>query len=74
MPALAESYNNTYYRSIQRAPNLFDSKKHKTVWLALYADPELRKPKLKVGDQVRLSETQMQLRKDYLCKWTEELF
>ena len=48
LPALVESYNNTYQRSIQRAPNSINSENQDTVWLTLYADPELRKPKLKV--------------------------
>ena len=36
--------------------------------------PELRKPKLKVGDQVRLSMTRMRFGKGYLPGWTDELF
>ena len=74
LPALVESYNNTYHRSIRRAPNSVNSENQETVWLTLYADPELRKPKLKVGDQVRLSMTRMRFRKGYLPGWTDELF
>ena len=74
LPALVESYNNTYHRSIRRAPNLVNSENQETVWLTLYADPKLRKPKLKVGDQVRLSMTRMRFRKGYLPGWTHELF
>ena len=74
LPALVESYNNTYHRSIRRAPNSVNSENQEAVWLMLYADPELRKPKLKVGDQVRLSMTRMRFRKGYLPGWTDELF
>ena len=44
MPALVESYNNTYHRSIQCAPNSVNAENQETVWLTLYADSELRKP------------------------------
>ena len=74
LPALVESYNNTYHRSIRRVPNSVNSENQETVWLTLYADPELRKPKLKVGNQVRLSMTRMRFRKGYLPGWTENCF
>ena len=74
MPALVESYNNTYHRSIQRSPNSVNAENQETVWLTLYADPELRKLKFVVGNQVRLSMTRMRFRKDYLPGWTDELF
>ena len=41
LPALVESYNNTYHRSIRRAPNSVNSENQEKVWLTLYADPEL---------------------------------
>ena len=74
LPALVESYNNTSHRSIQCAPNSVNAENRESVWLTLYADPELRKPKLKVGDQIRLSMPQMHFRKSYLPGWTDELF
>ena len=74
MPTLFESYNNTYHRSIQRSPNSVNSHNQETVWHTLYAYTELRKPKLKVGDQVRLSMTRMRFLKGYLPGWTDELF
>ena len=74
LPALVESYNNTHHRSIGRAPNSVNAENQESVWLTLYADPKLRKPKLKVGDQVRLSISRMHFRKGYLPGWTEELF
>ena len=74
LPALVESYNNTHHRSIGRAPNSVNAKNQESVWLTLYADPELRKPKLKVGDQVRLSMSRMRFRKGYLPGWTNKLF
>ena len=74
LPALVESYNNTYHRVIGRAPNSVNAENQEAVWLTLYADPELRKPKLKVGDQVRLSMTRMRFRKGYLPGWTDNCF
>ena len=66
LPALVESYNNTHHQSIERFPNLVNAENQESVWLTLYADPELRKPKLKVGDQVHLSMSRMHFRKGYL--------
>ena len=74
MPALVESSNDSYHQSIQRAPNSVNSDNQETVWLTLYAESELRKPTLKVGDQVRLSTTQMQFYRGYLPGWTDEMF
>ena len=47
LPALVESYNNIYHRSIQGAPNSVNFENQELVWLTFYADPELRKVKLK---------------------------
>ena len=55
-------------------PNLVNAENQEAIWLTLYADPESRKPKLKVGNQVRLSMTRMRFRKGYLPGWTDELF
>ena len=74
LPALVESYNNTYNRSIQCAPNLVNSENQETVWLTLYADHEFRKPKLKVGDQVRRSMARIRFRKGYLPCWMDKFF
>ena len=74
LTVLVESYNNTYHRPIQHASNSVNSENQETVWLTLNADPELRKPKLKVGDQIRLSMTRMRFRKGYLPGWTDKLF
>ena len=70
LPALVESYNSTYRRAIRRAPNSVNTENQEAVWLTLYADPELRKPKLKVRDQVRLPMTRMRFCKGYLPEWT----
>ena len=66
LPALVESYNNTHHRFIGRATNSVNTKNQESVWLTLYAHPELQKPKLKVGDQVRLSISRMRFHKGYL--------
>ena len=74
LPALVESYNNTYYRAIGHAPNSVNAENQEAVWLTLYADPELKKT-IKVGDQVRLSMIKsIHFCKGYLPRWTNELF
>ena len=57
MPSLVESYNNTYHESTQRASNSVNSENQESVGLTFFADPELWKPKFKLGDQVRLPMT-----------------
>ena len=74
LPVLVESYNNTYHRAIGRVPNSVNAENQEAVWLTLYADPELKKPRLKVGNQVRLSMTRMRFSKGYVLEWTDELF
>ena len=60
--------------TIRRAPSLVNAENQETVWLTLYADSKLKKPKLKVGDQFRLSMKQMRFRKGYLPGRTDKLF
>ena len=70
LAVLVESYNNTH----RTCSEFSQCRKQESVWLTLYADPELRKPKLKVGDQVQLSMSQMRFCKGYLPGWTDKLF
>jgi len=72
LPALVKSYNETEHSSIKMAPSL----------VTIHNEPELRKrtvikkakPKLQVGDTVRISETRRVFKKGYLPSWTRELF
>ena len=72
LPALIESYNATVHRAIKMAPAL----------VTVHNEGELRKrevkvkakPKLQVGDWVRISETRRIFKKGFLPSWTRELF
>ena len=77
LPAVVRSYNNTFHRSIKRAPVDVNTKNQEDVWYQLYGGGEAktrRKPKLKVGDRVRISKTRRVFKKGYLPSWTRELF
>lgn len=74
LPSLVNAYNNTYHRSIKRAPNTVTAENQEEVWQTLYGQAELKTPKLKIGDTVRLSMTRMRFRKGYLPGWTDEIF
>lgn len=74
LPSLIKSYNNTYHSSIKRSPNSVDSSNLETVWQTLYSQPNQKKPKLQVGDRIRLSMSRARFRKSYWQGWTDELF
>lgn len=67
---LVKSYNDTEHRSIKMAPSR----------VTVHKESERRqravesKPKLSVGDWVRISESKRQFKKGYLPSWTRELF
>ncbi|KAL9977088.1 hypothetical protein ACROYT_G014457 [Oculina patagonica] len=73
---LVKSYNNSKHRSIGMTPNQVTAKNEKRVWLNLYGKKlkEWKKPKLKVGDRVRLNKKHRPFKKSYLPGWTEEVF
>lgn len=70
LPDLVKSYNDSKHSSIKMAPsrvtghNELERRQRATV----------SKPKLSVGDWVRISETKRQFKKGYLPSWTRELF
>ena len=75
LPKLVKSYNRTYHSSIKRSPISVNEQNQEQVWQTLYSEnKKVKKPKLKVNDQVRLSVTRQQFRKGYLPRWTEEIF
>ena len=51
-----------------------NSENQEKEWLTLYGDLKPKKPKLKIGDKVRLSKMRRSFSKGYLPGWTEELF
>ena len=74
LPLYLFSSNNSYHTSIKRASSTVNSKNQDDVWHALYSQPILKEPKLKVNNKARLSANQIQSRKGYLPGWTDEIF
>ena len=77
LPKLVEKYNTTYHRSIKTTPrdaSKLDNYKH--TFSALYSDMSklVTKPKLKVGDTVRITKKKTMFEKGFTSNWTEELF
>ena len=76
LPALVESYNNSYHRSIKMTPNQVNAQNEAEVRKRLYPPKESFRPrwKFEVGEQVRLCQARRSFKKGYLPNWTEELF
>ena len=70
---LVNAYNNSYHTLIKRAPSTINPENQKDVWHALYLQPILKEPKLKVNDKLRLFTNRIRFRKDYLPGWTDEI-
>ena len=73
---LVEGYNRSYHHSIKIAPNQVNQVNSSSVWKTLYGSKKqrLQRPRLKVGDRVRLNKKFKQFKKSYLPGWTEEVF
>ena len=74
---LVDSYNNTYHRSIGRAPATVSLLNVGTVRRKLYGgitSTVTKKFKFHVGDHVRLSLCKNLFKKGYKMNWTEEIF
>ena len=75
---ILEQYNNTKHSSIKMTPVEASKKKNENaVYYNMYGDMEQlsSKPKLKVGDKVRISKYKRKVfDKGYTPNWTEEIF
>ena len=74
---IVDSYNNTYHRSIGRAPATVSLLNVGQVRTNIYGKIERSKPKrfkFKVGDHVRLSLRERLFKKGYKMNWTEQIF
>jgi phosphoenolpyruvate synthase/pyruvate phosphate dikinase len=72
-----QSYNDTYHRSIGRAPSSVNDENQAAIHLRMYGGDDespVARPKLKVGDKVRISKARRVFDKSYLPNWTEEIF
>ena len=76
LPDLVYSYNHTVYRSIKKKPADVTVENEKQVWHTLYDDyDEVKHPKCKLGDQVRISKIKRTFEKGYLpCNFSKEIF
>jgi transposase InsO family protein len=79
LPHLVQSYNQSYHRSIGRAPQDVTPDNEVTVFERLFGtSPSVTVPKkggmLATGDWVRIGKTKRTFDKGYLPNWTTELF
>ena len=75
LPKLVESYNNTYHRSIGRAPNQVRKKDENEIWVKLYGDGSKGPTREnKKGQMVRVSKVKGVFEKGYIPNWSEEHF
>ena len=73
---LVDSYNNTYHRSIGRAPATVSLLNVGTVSRKLYSEMNSTAPKkfkFRVGDHVRLSLRKRLFKKGHKMNWTKEI-
>ena len=74
---IVHGYNNSYHRSIGRAPASVSLLNVGQVRRKLYGNSWTkpgRKFKFKLGDQVRISKSRCTFKKGYLPSWTQEIF
>ena len=74
LQTFVKSYNCSYHRSIQMAPDQVTEANSRQVYANLYKNKKVNKPTLKVGDRVRLNKKFRLFKKGYLPGWTEEVF
>lgn len=77
LQSIVKAYNNSYHRSIGRAPSTVNIYNQQRVKEYLYGDTRSGgkiKYKFKVGMKVRISKNKMTFEKGYRPNWTEEIF
>lgn len=74
---VVNSYNNGYHRTIKMAPSEVNDENILQVYRNIKESqriPKKKRPKLKVGDYVRLAKGKTEFQKSYLPGWTREVF
>ena len=74
---LVTDYNNTVHSSIKMTPvEASKSENESTVYKNLYPEKEkeIKKPKFKVGDRVRITKKKGKFEKGYTTRWRREIF
>lgn len=81
LQTFANSYNNTYHRSIKTTPAKVNNDNEGQVWFTQYVEPLLvqtkptnRKKIYHTGDLVRISHIRKTFEREYDTHWTGELF
>lgn len=75
---VVKSYNNSYHRTIKMAPSEVNDKNILQVYRNITESQKVpvksKRPKIKVGDYVRISKYKNVFAKGYAENWTEEIF
>ena len=75
---LISSYNNTRHRTIKIKPKDVTKENEKKILFNIYKKFQIktmrRKPKFKIGDEVRISKFKHTFEKGYTPNWTTEIF
>ena len=76
LPALVESYNKSFHRSIKTSPIEVTKYNENRIYKILYDDSKNYTPvfKFQTGEQVRITKYKTIFDKGYEPKWTEEIF
>jgi len=76
LPKLVKSYNMSVHRGIDMAPEDVNEENEIPLWTKMEDKIEIvkKKPKIKIGDTVRISKVKSIFEKGYLPNWTEEVF
>lgn len=78
LPEITSSYNKTYHRSIKMAPASVTQENEDIAWSNQYesteATPDDGEYKLQIGDLVRISHLRIKFQREYLVRFTGELF
>ena len=76
LPAILNSYNGSYHRSIGMAPNKVTADDQDRIWTRLYGDGDthLKRKHIEDGATVRISRVKGVFDKGYLPNWSREQF
>ena len=75
LPQLVTNYNSTPHRTIGMAPNQVTDQNSPAIYKRVFGDIDIRvKPRLKVGDKVRILSEKTLFEKGYTRNWSEEIY
>ena len=73
---MVDSYNDTKHSTTRLAPSEINVMNAESIWRKVYnyRSEKKKKPKFKVGDQVRINKAKKTFEKGYKPNWTREVF